>query len=248
MHTARIGHQSFPTDGGLMVVGGHATGFKLTVTAEQYKDGSWTEISCYYPHDGAFTVMRSSNRYMIGGGFSKDNGAGQTKETSAYNSLASGRLLRGVDLSVPRAKSKAINVGGKVRLVVWLKSGEKVVYELADAPVTTFSGSLLIIRSNKATATYERRQVQRYTYEDVVYSGIDLQPGERRVEVNHEGDEVTFRGLPAGATASVYNVGGQVIDQVKATDGQPLTISLRNRPNGVYIVKAGTETIKILKQ
>jgi len=134
------------------------------------------------------------------------------------------------------------------RLVVWLKSGEKVVYELAEAPVTTFSGSQLIIRTNKATATYERNKVQRYTYEDVTYSGIDLQPGERRVQVNHEGEEITFRGLPAGATASVYNVGGQLVEQVKATDGQPLIISLQNRPNGVYIVKAGTETIKIMKK
>jgi hypothetical protein len=134
------------------------------------------------------------------------------------------------------------------RLVVWLKSGEKVVYELAEAPVTTFSGSQLIIRTNKVSAQYERNKVQRYTYEDVVYLGIDLQPGERRVQVNQEGDEITFRGLPAGTTASVYSLDGLLVGQVKATDSQPLTISLQNRPNGVYIVKAGTETIKVMKK
>jgi len=134
------------------------------------------------------------------------------------------------------------------RLVVWLKSGEKVVYELADAPVTTFSGSQLIIRTNKISAQYERSKVQRYTYEDVVYLGIDLQPGERRVQVNQEGDEVTFRGLPVGTTASIYSLDGLLVGQVKATDSQPLTISLQNRPDGVYIVKAGTETIKVMKK
>ena len=134
------------------------------------------------------------------------------------------------------------------RLVVWLKSGEKVVYELAEAPVTTFSGSQLIIRTNKVSAKYERSKVQRYTYEDVVYLGIDLQPGERRVQVNQEGDEVTFRGLPVGTTASIYSLDGLLVGQVKATDSQPLTISLQNRPDGVYIVKAGTETIKVMKK
>ena len=134
------------------------------------------------------------------------------------------------------------------RLVVWLKSGEKVVYELAEAPVTTFSGSQLIIRTNKVSAQYERSKVQRYTYEDVVYLGIDLQPGERRVQVNQEGDEITFRGLSVGTTASVYSLDGLLVGQVKATDSQPLTISLQNRPDGVYIVKAGTETIKVMKK
>ena len=90
--------------------------------------------------------------------------------------------------------------------------------------------------------------MQRYTYEDVVYLGIDLQPGERRVQVNQEGNEITFRGLPVGTTASVYSLDGLLVGQVKATDSQPLTISLQNRPDGVYIVKAGTETIKVMKK
>ena len=132
--------------------------------------------------------------------------------------------------------------------MVWLKSGEKVVYELADAPVTTFSGSQLIIRTNKAIIPYERRNVLRYTFEDVVTKGIELMPGERRVEMNREGDEITFRGLQVGSTARIYAVNGTLVEQRKVTDSQPLTLSLKNRPNGVYIVKAGTETIKVMKR
>ena len=134
------------------------------------------------------------------------------------------------------------------KLVVWLKSGEKVVYELAESPKTTFAGKQLVIRTVKTTATYERKDVLRYTYENAVYLGIDLQPGERRVQMNREGDQITFRGLQAGSTASVYAVNGTLIEQRKVVDDQPLTISLQNRPHGVYIVKAGTETIKVMKQ
>jgi len=114
MRTARIGHQAFPADGGLIVVGGRTTGFKLTATAEQYKDGLWSEISSSYAHDGAFAVELGTNRFMIGGGFSKDKGVGQAATTSVYNSYSPTRLLRNKTLSVPRAMSKAINVGGKV--------------------------------------------------------------------------------------------------------------------------------------
>jgi len=134
------------------------------------------------------------------------------------------------------------------RLVVWLKSGEKVSYGLADAPITTFSGSQLIIQTNKVTIPYERKNVLRYTYEDIGETGIDMLPGERRVEMNREGDEITFRGLQIGGTASIYAVNGTLIEEYTVTDSQPLTISLKNRPNGVYIVKAGTETLKVMKR
>ena len=137
---------------------------------------------------------------------------------------------------------------GNPRLIVWLKSGEKVIYELAESPVTTFADGQLIIRTNKVTVPYERKNVLRYTYEDVVYLGIDLQPGERQVQVNREGSDITFRGLPDGTIASVYTVNGTLVGQFKAIAGQPLTVSLQNRPHGVYIVKAATETIKLMKQ
>jgi len=134
------------------------------------------------------------------------------------------------------------------RLIVWLNNGDKVTYELADAPVTTFQGGQLVIRTNKTTAVYDRRQVLRYTFEDVVDKGIELMAGERRVQINRDGDEVVLRGLPEGAVASIYAVGGQLIEQRRASGSLPLTISLKNRPTGVYIIKAATETIKLMKQ
>lgn len=147
------------------------------------------------------------------------------------------------------ASAQSILDGGdEARLVVWLRSGEKVVYYLADSPVTKFSGSKLIISTANVTVPYLRDDVLRYTYEDVVYLGIDLQPGERRVQVEPDGSSVTFRGLQDGQTVSVYAVNGTLLEQLKATGGQPLTVSLSNRPTGVYIVKAATETIKLTRQ
>ena len=137
---------------------------------------------------------------------------------------------------------------GDAQLVVWLRSGEKVVYYLAESPVTKFSGSQLIISTANVTVPYDRNNVLRYTYENVVYQGIDVQPGERRVQVEPDGNSVTFRGLQDGTLVSVYTVNGTQVEQLRATCGQPLTVTLNNRPMGVYIVKAATETIKLRKQ
>lgn len=133
------------------------------------------------------------------------------------------------------------------RLVVWTKSKGKVSYNLSEVPITTFSGNQLIIRTSTATIPYERKDVLRYTYEDLKSTGISLQSNERSVEITPDGSTVTFRGLPAGTVAKVFAINGVLVEQATATDGAPLTLSIQNRPSGVYIIQAGMESIKLMK-
>lgn len=133
------------------------------------------------------------------------------------------------------------------RLVVWQKSGEKVYFDLNEMPETTFENGLLVIRSSKTTVSYQLENILRYTYEGVIPSSVDLLPSEREVIIAKDGDGVTFRNLRDGSTVSVYSANGMLVDQRTATADQPLTISVAQHPAGVYIVKAGKETIKLMK-
>ena len=112
--------------------------------------------------------------------------------------------------------------------------------------MTTFEGSQLVIKTTKTTVFYQLENVLRYTYEGIK-SGVDLMPGERSVSISREADVVTFYNLPQGTTVSLYSANGMLIEQ-QTTDGQSHTLSVKNRPSGVYLVKAGNETIKLLKQ
>ena len=133
------------------------------------------------------------------------------------------------------------------RLVVWQKSGEKTYFELNEMPETTFEDGLLVIRSSKASASFQLENILRYTYEGVSPSAIDLLPSERAVIIAKDGDGVTFRNLPDGTSVSVYSANGVLVEQRTATASQSLTISIAKRPAGVYVVKAGKETIKLMK-
>ena len=133
------------------------------------------------------------------------------------------------------------------RLVVWQKSGEKVYFELNDMPETTFEDGQLVIKTAKTTAYYQLENVLRYTYEGVNSTDIELLPSEHAVIISKEGEGVTFRNLPDGKTVSVYSANGMLLEQRTATAGQPLTISVAQRQAGVYVVKAGKETIKLMK-
>ena len=103
---------------------------------------------------------------------------------------------------------------------------------------------------HKALQKVELEQLEnvlRYTY-DRVATGIELLGNDRSVEISREGDAVTYRNLSDGTTVSLYSADGMLIEQGKAQSGQPLTLSVKNRPSGVYIVKAGKETIKLLRK
>lgn len=129
MLTPRIGHQTFISGKDLIVVGGRTTGFKLTATAERYADGQWSSVSINNAHDGAFLV-RDGNGYMIGGGFSQDQGVGQTTSTSTFNPSSVNKLSDGPQLSTPRAMSKAVCVDGKVYVSGNWYAEDKTLYML----------------------------------------------------------------------------------------------------------------------
>ena len=133
------------------------------------------------------------------------------------------------------------------RLVVWQKSGEKVYIDLAELPETTFEDGLLVIRGSKTSVQFQLSNILRYTYEGVGSTGIEQLDG-RTISISKEGDSVTLRNLSEGSTISIYSANGTLLEERTAHSGQPLTLSVGQRPAGVYIMKAGKETIKLMKR
>ena len=78
MNTPRAGHALVWADDHILVVGGHTTGFVPTPTAEYYKNGKWHQIPTLYLHDTPFALVLKDGDVLIGGGYEKDFGVGQT--------------------------------------------------------------------------------------------------------------------------------------------------------------------------
>ncbi len=134
------------------------------------------------------------------------------------------------------------------RLVVWLKSGEKVTNQLDKMPRTTFVGTQLNIATNSgASVSYPLSAVLRYTYEGII-DGVEGTPVCQNVRISPEGNTVTFENLPEGSEVQLYNVAGVLLEQHTAVGQQPLTLSVSRKPAGVYIVRTAQQTIKLLKK
>lgn len=133
------------------------------------------------------------------------------------------------------------------QLVVWLKGGEKAYFDLAKLPETSFADGLLTIKSSTSTVSYQLTNVLRFTYENVKSTGIEELPSAYSVKISELGESITFRNLKSGTIVKLYSLGGMLLEQHAAKDSEPLTITLKNYPSGVYVVKAANETIKMLK-
>ena len=133
------------------------------------------------------------------------------------------------------------------RLVVWLKNGDKAYFDLNTLPETSFGGGKLTIKSSTSAISYQLGDVLRYTYDDNGASGIEEQPSAYSVKISEEGEDITFRNLKPGTIVKLFSLGGVLLEQRTAEGSKPLTISIQNRPSGVYVVKADHETIKLMK-
>ena len=134
------------------------------------------------------------------------------------------------------------------RLIVWMKNGQKVYFDLVEEPETTFENGKLAIKTTKTTVYYQLENVLRYTYDgditDVV--GPKLRPNEIRFMQGK--DQMTFDGLADGAVLEIYSLDGMKLGTMQAKGGERTTISFTNRPAGTYIVKVGEVSYKFLKK
>ena len=109
LNIPRSGHAAFCINGELAVVGGHTTGFVPTKTAEYFSDGEWHQVPMVYTHDGPFFVAMKSGKVLIGGGFEKEFGIGQSFSAEFYDP-ATHRFEGSSILNTKRAAASALEL------------------------------------------------------------------------------------------------------------------------------------------
>ena len=128
------------------------------------------------------------------------------------------------------------------QLKVWKKDKSTVLFALAEKPVTTFSDNKLVIKTSTATVEYPLADILRYTYE-----GVETE-SDNSVLVKQEDNKLSLDNLTAGTEVRLYNSSGRLLDILKSHGTDAFTISIASRPQGMYIVKCGSETIKLMKR
>ena len=121
-----------------------------------------------------------------------------------------------------------------VQLVVHAKSGGEVSYALSEKPVVTYKGDVLILTTESTMVEYPLADLQKFTFEETADALGNVYMNQAK------GD----------ATVRIYNVSGTLVRTIQPSenDGSDARFSTQDLPKGIYIIKQGTQTHKIIKK
>ena len=123
--------------------------------------------------------------------------------------------------------SAGVRAAKEAKIIVWLNDGNKTEVLFADMPEFTYADGNISLQSNSPSTTlsWPIENLQKLTFENVTTAIRD---------VKDTGLDILSDGM------SVYDLSGKMVKkQIK---------SLSELPKGVYIVKDGSVTIKVVRK
>lgn len=132
------------------------------------------------------------------------------------------------------------------KLIVWLKSGQSVEYQLSMEPKTTFEGNELVLITGTMEVRYPLSQVSKYTYTGD-NTGIEITLADKRLFLQSE-STLSFYNVKEETSVSIYSFDGRLLYSTSILSGQSKNIDLSAYPIGVYIIKVNDLSYKIAKK
>ena len=108
-------------------------------------------------------------------------------------------------------------------IVVWMNDGNKVEVMFSDMPEFTYSDGNVVLQTSRASLSWPLENVQKFTFGEVSTSGI------KPIGLDF-----------ASGNIAVYDLNGKL---VKSNIN-----SISELPRGVYIVKDGRVTTKVVRK
>lgn len=130
---------------------------------------------------------------------------------------------------------------------VWTKSGERIAYSLSEHPVITYSGTDLVLTTTHLTVNYPLAELHKFTF-GTEATAIEPIPTLPDGQIRMPGEMLILSGFCPSEQVLIYNIEGQkVLDATISSDGNT-TIDIQSLATGIYVVKAGCITHKIIKK
>ena len=130
-------------------------------------------------------------------------------------------------------------------LVVWHKDGTQVLFDLDERPKITYVGDSVFI-GTASTVAYEFQTIWKMTFRlSNETSGIrNLTIDNARPFTSTHGT-ITFLPADRDLNVSMVALNGMVLNRFMVKRGEPVSISLKAYPTGVYIMNVNGVTYKI---
>jgi len=135
-----------------------------------------------------------------------------------------------------------------------LDIGGTVSYKLSEKPQVRLLGEETTVTSSRGVATFLTKDIWKFTLSVGSSDPVGIEETfapvqtEAQPSISRESDALVFSGCRPGEPVVVYTTGGRLVSQYRIGDDGSLTLSLSSLGQGLYIVKAGSANIKIMKK
>lgn len=126
---------------------------------------------------------------------------------------------------IPTLAQKVINVHSK--------TGTVISYAFSEKPVVTYSGDILVLKTENTSVEYPLSDLEKFTFSDIDSSVESISTS-----------DIT------GSTIRIFDLSGRCVKTISAderTGSAPLLL-LNDMEKGIYIVKQGDISYKIIKE
>lgn len=130
-------------------------------------------------------------------------------------------------------------------LVISTQDGNSVAYSLSTRPVVTFEGTDLVLTSSDIVVRYPIIDVKDITFAEATDNAIGEVKGNITFAIN--GNRIIAKGLDKGVTMQVFSTDGKSIASAKTNASGEAIIDISKLGHGIYVVKAGKKTYKVMK-
>lgn len=128
------------------------------------------------------------------------------------------------------------------RLFIYLKSGDIVVVDFAEATKTTFENGIVTVGNER----YQFTNISKFTFgrNGTGINGTEDDGSELQID-DHQ---IVVKQKKRDQTVALYTVDGKRVAADVKKAGDSVTVDLEALPVGVYLLKVGSETIKFRKR
>ena len=220
-------------------------------TPKQYSGG---EIDAYFGEEKKLTLSNvEAGRYYV----QVHHFAGAGHYLIGYNCKVDGVQPQEEPPVEPGDEPGGGNSGGgnggaaAGYFFAWLNNGMYTAYPLAHRPQLTMNGTTFTLKTTQTSVTYEAKNVLKFTMSDINGNPLGIEEvfsGWVSPNIDRENDRLLVSGCAPGTAVTVYTSDGKAVSRQRTDATGSTIVALGQLPQGVYIVKSGSATIKITRK
>ena len=134
-------------------------------------------------------------------------------------------------------------------IAIYQKNGKVARFTFSEKPVVTYSGTDMVMTTNKTSVRYPLNMLKKLVFEDeeTRAMGIDAPEVKASEQFSFKGETLSIAGGEPRSSVFLFNMKGMEVGQYRLDSNGSAEIPTHSLEKDIYIVKTNNVSFKFLK-